>query len=178
METHEIFGRFESIGSVAQMAVLVAAIGFLLFEAAGDVRVSVVFTDAHAKLADLGARMLVGAIFGIHFVMFTTWFLLAGIPVSYRLLADCAHVRRHGRPRVAANGHSIFDYCVRNALRRKPTTIVIGEARDKATIEASTELGAANTHAVGYAKDSVAQLPDSTAPRTMNPSGIPHKGSE
>lgn len=46
------------------------------------------------------------------------------------------------RPRDSeADEGSVFAYCVRNALRRKPTIILIGEARDKATIEASVEAG-------------------------------------
>lgn len=51
-----------------------------------------------------------------------------------------SHAGKDIRPR--GDGHSegdIWAYCVRNALRRKPTIIVIGEARDKATIEAVTE---------------------------------------
>jgi defect-in-organelle-trafficking protein DotB len=52
-------------------------------------------------------------------------------------------VGRHLRPKEAddeSEGQaSLFAYCVRNALRRKPTIIIIGESRDKATITASTE---------------------------------------
>jgi Tfp pilus assembly protein, pilus retraction ATPase PilT len=51
-----------------------------------------------------------------------------------------SHAGKDIRPR--GDHHSegdIWAYCVRNALRRKPTIIVIGEARDKATIEAVTE---------------------------------------
>ncbi len=50
-------------------------------------------------------------------------------------------VGRHLRPKGSASGdeESEFAYCVRNALRRKPTIILIGEARDKATIQASVE---------------------------------------
>lgn len=58
-------------------------------------------------------------------------------------------VGRHLRPR--SDGHdeeSEFAYCVRNALRRKPTLILIGEARDKATIQACVE--AASTGHVLY----------------------------
>lgn len=52
------------------------------------------------------------------------------------------HAGKDLRPRDSdADEGSIFAYCVRNALRRKPTVIVIGEARDKATIEASVEAG-------------------------------------
>jgi defect-in-organelle-trafficking protein DotB len=51
------------------------------------------------------------------------------------------HAGRDLRPRGASDEHSIFAYCVRNGLRRKPTIIVIGEARDKATIEATVEAG-------------------------------------
>lgn len=50
-------------------------------------------------------------------------------------------VGRHLRPR--SSGHSDeeseFAHCVRNALRRKPTCILIGEARDKATISGAVE---------------------------------------
>lgn len=49
-------------------------------------------------------------------------------------------VGRHLRPRGHEAGEeSEFAHCVRNALRRKPTIILIGEARDKATIQASVE---------------------------------------
>lgn len=50
-------------------------------------------------------------------------------------------VGRHLRPKHDLSGdeESEFAYCVRNALRRKPTIILIGEARDKATISASVE---------------------------------------
>lgn len=49
-------------------------------------------------------------------------------------------VGRHLRPKFGSGDEeSEFAYCVRNALRRKPTIIMIGEARDKATIEASIE---------------------------------------
>lgn len=51
-----------------------------------------------------------------------------------------SHAGKDIRPR--GDNHSegdIWAYCVRNALRRKPTIILIGEARDKATIEAVTE---------------------------------------
>ena len=48
-------------------------------------------------------------------------------------------VGRHLRPRGISDEESEFAYCVRNALRRKPTIILIGEARDKATIQASVE---------------------------------------
>jgi defect-in-organelle-trafficking protein DotB len=51
------------------------------------------------------------------------------------------HAGRDLRPRGASDEGSIYAYCVRNALRRKPTIIVIGEARDKATIEATVEAG-------------------------------------
>ena len=50
-------------------------------------------------------------------------------------------VGRHLRPR-SSDGHdeeSEFAHCVRNALRRKPTVILIGEARDKATISSAVE---------------------------------------
>lgn len=49
------------------------------------------------------------------------------------------HAGVHLRPRGDDSEESIFAMCVRNALRRKPTIIVIGEARDKATIQATTE---------------------------------------
>jgi len=50
------------------------------------------------------------------------------------------HAGRDLRPRGSdGDEHSIFAHCVRNALRRKPTIIIIGEARDKATIEAAVE---------------------------------------
>jgi len=49
-------------------------------------------------------------------------------------------VGKHLRPKHGdGSEESEFAYCVRNALRRKPTIIIIGEARDKATIEASVE---------------------------------------
>lgn len=52
------------------------------------------------------------------------------------------HAGKDLRPRDGDGDEgSIFAYCVRNALRRKPTIILIGEARDKATIEASVEAG-------------------------------------
>ena len=47
------------------------------------------------------------------------------------------HLRKRGSS--ANDEESEFAYCVRNALRRKPTIILIGEARDKATIQASVE---------------------------------------
>lgn len=51
-----------------------------------------------------------------------------------------SHAGRDLRPRGDDQSQeAIFAYCVRNALRRKPTIIVIGEARDKATIEAVVE---------------------------------------
>lgn len=48
-------------------------------------------------------------------------------------------VGRHLRPKGSADEESLFAYAVRNALRRKPTIILIGEARDRATIQASVE---------------------------------------
>lgn len=52
------------------------------------------------------------------------------------------HAGKDLRPRHGEEDEgSVFAYCVRNALRRKPTIILIGEARDKATIEASVEAG-------------------------------------
>jgi defect-in-organelle-trafficking protein DotB len=51
-----------------------------------------------------------------------------------------SHAGRDIRPRGDDQSQeAIFAYCVRNALRRKPTIIIIGEARDKATIEAVVE---------------------------------------
>lgn len=52
-----------------------------------------------------------------------------------------SEVGRHLRPRSKdhAGEESEFAYCVRNALRRKPTIIIIGEARDKATIQGCVE---------------------------------------
>jgi defect in organelle trafficking protein DotB len=51
-----------------------------------------------------------------------------------------SEVGRHLRPRGQGNSEeSEFAYCVRNALRRKPTIILIGEARDKATIQSCVE---------------------------------------
>jgi defect-in-organelle-trafficking protein DotB len=50
---------------------------------------------------------------------------------------------RHLRPPEDAerrNDMSIFAYCTRNALRRKPTIVIIGESRDKATIQGTVEL--------------------------------------
>ena len=49
------------------------------------------------------------------------------------------HAGIHLRPRNEAGIGSLFAYCIRNALRRNPTIIVIGESRDKATMEASVE---------------------------------------
>jgi len=50
------------------------------------------------------------------------------------------HAGRDLRPRGSDHEEqAIFAYCVRNALRRKPTIIVIGEARDRATIQAAVE---------------------------------------
>lgn len=52
------------------------------------------------------------------------------------------HAGRDLRPRSPDyDERLIFSHCVRNAMRRKPTIIVIGEARDKATIEAAVEAG-------------------------------------
>jgi defect-in-organelle-trafficking protein DotB len=65
-------------------------------------------------------------------------------------LVSQSEVGKHLRPRNSTRGdeESEFAYCVRNALRRKPTIILIGESRDKATIQASIE--AANTGHVLY----------------------------
>ena len=49
------------------------------------------------------------------------------------------HAGVHLRPNGKIPEHTTFSYCVRNAMRRKPTIIVIGEARDKGTIEAAVE---------------------------------------
>jgi len=51
-------------------------------------------------------------------------------------------VGKHLRPRGSDryNEESEFAYCARNSLRRKPTIIIIGEARDKATIQACVEV--------------------------------------
>jgi defect-in-organelle-trafficking protein DotB len=48
-------------------------------------------------------------------------------------------VGRHLRSRSGEGEESLFAYCVRNALRRKPTIILIGESRDRATCTASME---------------------------------------
>jgi len=46
-----------------------------------------------------------------------------------------------------------YAYCVRNALRRKPTLIVVGEARQKATIEAACEAALTGTVSVRHYDD-------------------------
>lgn len=52
------------------------------------------------------------------------------------------HAGRDLRPRGASGEEKdIFAYCIRNALRRKPTIILVGEARDEATIEATVTAG-------------------------------------
>lgn len=68
-------------------------------------------------------------------------------------------VGRHLRPRGGeASEESEFAYCVRNALRRKPSIIMIGEARDKATIEACVEAALtghvvySTVHSIGVAE--------------------------
>lgn len=50
-------------------------------------------------------------------------------------------VGKHLRPRDTSihEENSVFAHATRNALRRKPTIIIIGEARDRATIEAVVE---------------------------------------
>ncbi|MHA6345909.1 type IV pilus twitching motility protein PilT [Roseivivax sp. CAU 1761] len=50
-------------------------------------------------------------------------------------------VGTHLRPKggKGASEEGMFAHCVRNALRRKPKMILIGESRDKATIQASVE---------------------------------------
>lgn len=64
-----------------------------------------------------------------------------GVPMPSSSVAQ-TEVGRQLRP---ADGEgrdtneSLYAYAVRNALRRKPHIIVIGEARDKATIQASVE---------------------------------------
>lgn len=51
-----------------------------------------------------------------------------------------SHAGKDIRPRGDDQSQeAIFAYCVRNAMRQKPTIIVIGEARDKATIEGVLE---------------------------------------
>jgi defect-in-organelle-trafficking protein DotB len=50
-----------------------------------------------------------------------------------------SHAGKDIRPRGEYTEGELWAYCVRNALRRKPTIIMIGEARDKPTIEAVTE---------------------------------------
>jgi len=82
------------------------------------------------------------------------------------------HAGRDLRPRgvESSDEQSIFAYCVRNALRRKPTIIVIGEARDRATIEAAVEAGLTGhlvfttMHTIGVAETlrrAVMPFPDS-----------------
>jgi defect-in-organelle-trafficking protein DotB len=44
-------------------------------------------------------------------------------------------VGRHIRRELDENDDSLWDKCVANALRRKPTIIIVGEAREKATIK-------------------------------------------
>jgi defect-in-organelle-trafficking protein DotB len=48
------------------------------------------------------------------------------------------HVGKHLRPK--EKGESIWAYAARNSLRRKPTIIVVGEARDAETIEEAVEI--------------------------------------
>jgi defect-in-organelle-trafficking protein DotB len=48
-------------------------------------------------------------------------------------------VGTHLRAESGASETSVWSWCVRNALRRKPSIILVGEARDRATIEAATE---------------------------------------
>jgi defect-in-organelle-trafficking protein DotB len=50
-----------------------------------------------------------------------------------------SYAGRDIRPRGEYTEGELWAYCIRNALRRKPTIIQIGEARDKATIEAVIE---------------------------------------
>lgn len=49
------------------------------------------------------------------------------------------------RPREGRDEHTIWAYAIRNALRRKPSMIVLGEMRDRPTIEAGIE-GALTGH--------------------------------
>lgn len=48
-------------------------------------------------------------------------------------------VGTHLRPVEEGGESSLWSYCVRNALRRKPSMILVGESRDRATIQASIE---------------------------------------
>lgn len=48
-------------------------------------------------------------------------------------------VGSHLRPPEEEGETSLWSYCVRNALRRKPSIILVGEARDRATIQAALE---------------------------------------
>lgn len=52
-----------------------------------------------------------------------------------------SEVGRHLRPHddKKASDKSLFAYAIRNALRRKPTIIMVGETRDDATMEAAME---------------------------------------
>lgn len=82
-------------------------------------------------------------------------------------------VGRQLRPR-GSDGHneeSEFAYCVRNALRRKPTIIMIGESRDKATIQASVE--AALTGHVLYSTMHTIGVPE-----TLRRAVMPFPGDE
>lgn len=48
-------------------------------------------------------------------------------------------VGTHLRPSDDEGESSMWSYCVRNALRRKPSIILVGEARDRPTIQAAIE---------------------------------------
>jgi len=52
---------------------------------------------------------------------------------------------QHLRPRDARGESAVWAYAVRNALRRKPSIIVLGEMRDRATMEAALQ-GALTGH--------------------------------
>lgn len=62
------------------------------------------------------------------------------------------------KPRDLEGEASLWGYCVRNGMRRKPSIILIGEARDKATIEGSMEasltghLCMSTMHTIGVAE--------------------------
>src|SRR3546814_4810216 len=83
-------------------------------------------------------------------------------------------VGRHLRPKDAHDEGSLFAYAVRNALRRKPTIILIGEARDRATIQASVEAALTGhllfttMHTIGVGETlrrAVTPFPDRTSTR-------------
>src|SRR3546814_16348367 len=92
-------------------------------------------------------------------------------------------VGRHLRPKDAHDEGSLFAYAVRNALRRKPTIILIGEARDRATIHASVEAALTGhllfttMHTIGVGATLRSAVPPfpGTAPRGLpaHPMGTP-----